>query len=122
MRSRLSFTAMSGRPTTLKSPGLPGTNVHLHLHQIGVDAKDGGAECFEVHVSTDVTTSGGRKSNANASINLVVALIVRFKPFQRGIFPAQQIRPALYRAGGRAYSRFRLQSGRFIRAREDSPC
>ncbi len=38
-------------------------DVHLHLDQVGVDAKHRGAECFEVHMSTDVTSSGRRKSN-----------------------------------------------------------
>ena len=45
--------------------GLPRTDVHLDLHEVGVDAKHRGAEVLEMHKSLKVTDSGGRKSNPN---------------------------------------------------------
>ncbi len=36
-------------------------DVHFDFHEVGVDAKHRGAEVFEVHVSSDVTTSAGAR-------------------------------------------------------------
>jgi hypothetical protein len=70
----------------IKIPGPPRADVHLDFDQIGVDAKHRGAECFEVHVSTNVTTHSSRKSNANVSINLVLGLTTLFGPVLCVIF------------------------------------
>ena len=49
IRSRLSFTAMSGNPTTLKLPCHEESTVRLHFHEIGVNSKDSGTESLEEH-------------------------------------------------------------------------
>jgi hypothetical protein len=40
------------------------TDVHLHLHEVGVDAENGGAEGFEVHRPREADGFRGRQSNA----------------------------------------------------------
>jgi hypothetical protein len=47
IRSRLSFTAISGRPATFKISLLAWPDVHLNFHEIGINAKHCRAECFE---------------------------------------------------------------------------
>ena len=54
-----------GQADDIEIAGLARADVHLHFHEVGVDAKHRGAEVLEMHVSSEVTTSGGRKSNPN---------------------------------------------------------
>jgi hypothetical protein len=50
IRSRLSFTALSGKPTTFKVRHARGTHVHFHLDEILVDPVHEGADRFEEHL------------------------------------------------------------------------
>jgi hypothetical protein len=52
----------------IKIAGPPRADVNLHFDQIGVDAKHRGAECLEMHVSTNVTRVRPRVTQMHLSI------------------------------------------------------
>src|SRR4029077_14441202 len=54
-----------GQADDVEITRLSRADVDFDLHQVGVDTEHRSAEIFEMHVSSDVTTSGRRKSNLN---------------------------------------------------------
>ena len=73
MRSRLSRTALSGKPTTFEDSCLAGADVNLDLDEVGIDSKHGGAIRFEEHPKQTAFRAQRVTQNIDSSQLLCVA-------------------------------------------------